>query len=213
MGDIIKKSTLYYIHDPMCSWCWGFRKTWLKVIDQVNKDIKINYVLGGLAADTDEPMPEEMQKNIRETWQRIQKEIPDTEFNYEFWSKCNPRRSTYPACRAIIAANNQHTDAASQMLLAIQQAYYLNALNPSDESVLITLAEELGLDKQQFANDLVSAETHKKLLAEFELRRQLKVSGFPSIILQKNDTRIAIELDYNHTDFIVEQIEQLVKEN
>ena len=213
MGDIIKKSTLYYIHDPMCSWCWGFRHTWLKVIEQISDDIAIRYVLGGLAADTDEPMPEEMKKNIRETWQRIQKEIPGTEFNYEFWSKCNPRRSTYPACRAIIAANNQHTDAGSQMLLAIQQAYYLNALNPSDEALLITLAEELGLNKQQFSDDLVSAETHKQLLAEFELRRKLKVSSFPSIILQKNDTCTAIELDYNHADFIVKQIEQLVNEN
>ena len=210
MGDIIKKSTLYYIHDPMCSWCWGFRHTWLKVIAKTNDDITIRYVLGGLAADTDEPMPEEMQKNIRETWRRIEKEIPGTEFNYEFWSKCNPRRSTYPACRAIIAANNQHTDAASQMLLAIQQAYYLNALNPSDESVLITLAEELGLDKQQFSDDLISAETHKKLLAEFELRRKLKVYSFPSIVLDNDNSQTILEIDYNHADFIIEQIYQLL---
>ena len=206
MGDIIKKSTLYYIHDPMCSWCWGFRHTWLKVIKQISNDIEIRYVLGGLAADTDEPMPDDMQKNIRETWQRIQKDIPGTKFNYEFWSTCKPRRSTYPACRAIIAANNQNTTAGSQMLLAIQQAYYLNALNPSDESVLITLAEGLGLDKQQFSDDLVSAETHKQLLAEFELRRKLKVYSFPSIVLQKNDRCTSIELDYNHADFIVRQI-------
>ena len=206
MGDIIKKSTLYYIHDPMCSWCWGFRQTWLKVIKQISNDIEIRYVLGGLAADTDEPMPDDMQENIRETWQRIQKDIPGTKFNYEFWSTCKPRRSTYPACRAIIAANNQNTTAGSQMLLAIQQAYYLNALNPSDESVLITLAGGLGLDKQQFSDDLVSAETHKQLLAEFELRRKLKVYSFPSIVLQKNDRCTSIELDYNHADFIVRQI-------
>ncbi|MFT6977114.1 MAG: putative protein-disulfide isomerase, partial [Shewanella psychromarinicola] len=21
-------TTLYYVHDPMCSWCWGYRPTW-----------------------------------------------------------------------------------------------------------------------------------------------------------------------------------------
>ncbi|MCW9056563.1 MAG: DsbA family protein [Gammaproteobacteria bacterium] len=212
MGDIIKNSTLYYVHDPMCSWCWGFRPVWLKVIDQL-KNIQIKYVLGGLATDTDEPMPEEMQKNIRETWQRIQKEIPGTRFNYDFWTQCKPRRSTYPACRAILAANNQTTSAGLKMLLAIQQAYYLNAQNPSDEKRLIQLAGELGLDKKQFESDLNSAETHKKLLAEFELRRKLKVYSFPSIVLEKNDIRTMIEIDYNHADFIIEQIHQLLDNN
>jgi len=212
MGDIIKNSTLYYIHDPMCSWCWGFRPVWLNVIDQL-KNIQIRYVLGGLAADTDEPMPEDMQKNIRETWQRIQKEIPGTDFNYDFWKQCKPRRSTYPACRAILAASNQTTSADIKMLLAIQQAYYLNAQNPSDDTLLIQLADELGLDKKQFESDLNSAETHKKLLAEFELRRKLKVYSFPSIVLEKNDIRTMIEIDYNHADFIIEQIHQLLDNN
>lgn len=211
MGDIIKNSTLYYVHDPMCSWCWGFRPVWLKIIDHFAERLKIRYVLGGLAADTDEPMPEDLQRTIRETWQRIQKEIPGTEFNYEFWEKCQPRRSTYPACRAVIAASHQGPDAGTKMLLAIQQAYYLHAQNPSDDSLLISLASKLGLDKQQFSHELNSAETHRELLAEFELRRKLKVYSFPSLVLQTHDNDHLLEIDYNQADRTIEQIEILLK--
>ncbi|MCK4675769.1 MAG: DsbA family protein, partial [Gammaproteobacteria bacterium] len=137
--------TLYYVHDPMCSWCWGFRPVWMHLQKALNGMVNIQYVLGGLAADTDQPMSENMQNSIRENWQRIQQDIPETEFNYDFWSLCRPRRSTYPACRAVIASKMQQSLIEKEMILAIQQAYYLDAKNPSNEDVLIQLAANIGL--------------------------------------------------------------------
>ena len=130
MKDINRMSTLYYIHDPMCSWCWGFRACWLNICKNLIDKINIQYVLGGLASDTDIPMPDEQQLIIHQTWKQIQQTIPGTEFNFNFWTECKPRRSTYPACRAIIAATNQCSSAGENMLLAIQQAYYLMQKTP-----------------------------------------------------------------------------------
>jgi len=130
------RPTLYYIHDPMCSWCWGFRNVWLQVQEQLKGQLEIHSVLGGLAADSDQAMPESMQHHIRNNWRRIQQTIPGTEFNYEFWDVCKPRRSTYPACRAVIAAGMQSVSCKNEMVLAIQTAYYINAKNPSDDPVL-----------------------------------------------------------------------------
>ncbi len=53
--------TLYYIHDPMCSWCWAFRSSWREVQSKLPAHITVEYVLGGFAKDTDQPMPVEMQ--------------------------------------------------------------------------------------------------------------------------------------------------------
>ena len=57
----LASSILYYVHDPMCSWCWGFRETWQLVLQQLPKKVHTYYLLGGLAQDSDEPMPKEMQ--------------------------------------------------------------------------------------------------------------------------------------------------------
>ncbi|MEF1187337.1 DsbA family protein, partial [Vibrio sinaloensis] len=27
------KAKLYYVYDPMCSWCWGYKPTWRAVED------------------------------------------------------------------------------------------------------------------------------------------------------------------------------------
>jgi protein-disulfide isomerase-like protein with CxxC motif len=60
-----------------------------------------------------------------------------TEFNFDFWTKCQPRRDTYKACRAVIAASQQNAEEA--MIEAIQKAYYLRAMNPSEHDSRRTL--------------------------------------------------------------------------
>lgn len=101
------KSILYYIHDPMCSWCWGFSRTLNTLLEQLPADVEVRRVLGGLASDSDLPMPDSMQQTIKSNWTRIEDTIPDVKFNFDFWEKTIPRRSTYAACRAVIAARLQ----------------------------------------------------------------------------------------------------------
>lgn len=199
---------LYYIHDPMCSWCWGFRPVLGQLQQALSGRIEVQYVLGGLAEDTDQPMPVAMQNTIKETWRRIQQEIPATEFNYDFWVKCQPRRSTYPACRAVIASKMQSAESEQQMILAIQQAYYLNAKNPSDDSVLIKLAEDIGLDLDIFVSDFRSEKCRDQLEKEMLLTRDLYVSSFPALVLSHNSTETMIHIDYNDSEHILQQIFQ-----
>ncbi len=186
---------LYYVHDPMCSWCWGFRPTWLKITAALETNIEVKYILGGLASDTNEPMPKAMQNDISSYWRKIQSHIPNTEFNFDFWGKCQPRRSTFPACRAVISAKSQNFE--FEMIESIQHAYYLNARNPSNDATLVSLAEELGLDGVKFSSDLNSPETQQKLDEEISFSKEIGVQGFPSMILEKNGMYQYVPLDYN----------------
>lgn len=197
---------LYYIHDPMCSWCWGFTRTWSRVKENLNSDIEIIYVLGGLAPDNNEIMDERMREYIQLNWKKIEKRIPGTKFNYNFWQECQPRRSTYPACRAILATNNQDKNLELDMIEKIQQGYYLQAKNPSEDSVLIDFAGELGLDIKRFKVDLNSKETNKKLMHNIELAGSLSIYGFPSLIIHANNTSKHIVIDYNDHTAILNQI-------
>ena len=199
-------STLFYVHDPMCSWCWGFRKTWGSVTQRLPEHVDVKYLLGGLAPDSSDPMPQDMQISIRDTWRTIQKEIPGTEFNFDFWELCKPRRSTYPSCRAVIAIKKQNLLMEKTMILAIQEAYYLHARNPSDNDVLIDLADKLGLDTEQFSNDLSSAETQEELMSEIQFSRELGTQGFPSLIFETKNSRKLLSLDYNYPDAILKQL-------
>ena len=194
----------------MCSWCWGFRPTWAVIKANLPKEVEVKYLLGGLAPDSSETMPESMQSDIAGYWRRIQQHIPGTQFNFDFWDKCEPRRSTYPACRAVIAARKQNPDIELDMIEKIQHAYYMGAQNPSDDSTLIRIAKSLGLDEQHFAADLNAAETQQQLESEMIMGRQLGAQGFPSLILAKDGQAQYLPLDYNSADNVLNMIKSAI---
>ncbi|NRP09884.1 DSBA-like thioredoxin domain protein [Marinobacterium sp. xm-d-509] len=192
--------------DPMCSWCWAFSKTldnWL----QQHPDLDVLWVMGGLAPDSDEPMPQSMREAIASTWQRIESQT-GTRFNYDFWHNNTPRRSTYPSCRAVIAAGELHPQGRQLMSKAIQQAYYLEAKNPSDTNILIERAASIGLDEIQFAELLSSELIDSKLNSELELCKSLGVQGFPALLLVDNESITPLALGYSTLDKIEKRFQE-----
>lgn len=204
-------ATLYYAVDPMCSWCWGFKPTWTALCKELPSTINVRNIMGGLAPDSDDPMPQDMQVYLQQTWQRIETTIPGTRFNFDFWTTNTPRRSTYPSCRAVLAARMQSREFENPMLLAIQTAYYLDAKNPSDIPVLIELAGTIGCDVEQFTNDIKSAEVNELLHTEMQFARTLGAQGFPSLIFESlNGSRHVLNIGFGDSTRILEQVESLI---
>jgi len=199
---------LWYVHDPMCSWCWGYRQTWLRLQEQLPAEISVHYLLGGLATDSDAPMPAPLRSHLQQTWQAVQHKTGAT-FNFDFWRLNTPRRSTYPACRAVIAAQQQNAEHA--MILAIQQAYYLQARNPSDLDTLEQLAQALPLNAPQFARDLRSPATETELQRQISQSQSLPIEGFPSLVLEKDSVFHALALDYGDEHTTLSQIDYLLE--
>ncbi len=201
---------LIYIHDPMCSWCWGFRSRLQELLEHLPRGIKVTRLLGGLAPDSDQPMPEQMQRILQNTWRQIEQSIAGTQFNHEFWTHCRPRRSTWPACRAVVAARELDPELEPTMIEAIQRAYYLEARNPSDADTLISLAEILGLDGPLFGALLDAPATHALLAKEITRARSMGADSFPSLRLQIAGSCWPIPVDYGEYAPMLDAIRQLI---
>ena len=200
--------TLYYVHDPMCSWCYAFKPTLDELRKKLNSNIKIINVVGGLAKHSDEVMPKDVQEKIENIWYEI-KRVVGTKFNHDFWKKCIPRRSSYLACQATILARYENKE--DEMIEAIQNAYYLNAQNPSDASTLIMLAKQIGMDEKKFEEDLKSDKIEEDLQYELNFRRSLNVKNFPSLILKYKKELYPINIKYNDYKSMLEQINDMVE--
>lgn len=202
------KAKLIYIYDPMCSWCWGYAPAWHELKQALDGMVTIEYRVGGLAVDSSAPMPEHMQHMLQNTWHTIGNKL-GTKFNFDFWHTCQPRRSTYPACRAALLARKVKKEA--QMLEAIQHAYYLQARNPSNNIVLAELAQELGIaTKEDFEQQLTSPNLDKELMTEIAGVRALPIQGFPSLVLIAHGSIYPISIDYIHWQLTYSTIERIV---
>jgi len=207
----MSKAVLYYVYDPMCSWCWGYQPTWEKLQLLLNTQcadkLHVEYVLGGLAPDSDVPMSIEMQLFLQQTWSKIHQQLGAT-FNFDFWTTCTPKRSTYPACRAILVAREFGLE--NEMLQAIQQGYYLHAKSPSELETLTGFARQIGLQTDLFESKIKSPLIKKQLIDEIQMARQLPIQGFPSLVLKLNGKNHAIGLDYLQPETSLQQIQTII---
>ena len=97
------------------------------------------------------------------------------------------------------------------MILAIQQAYYLRALNPSDDETLVQLAGEIGLDQADFLQLLNSEETKLALAHEIEATHAMGIRSYPSLVLKTSQTSYwPISIDYTNHHAMLEQIALLI---
>lgn len=196
----------------MCSWCWGFAPTWEALKTALapmveSGELTIKPVLGGLAVDSDVPMPAEMKQMLESTWANITAKL-GTEFNHNFWRTCQPRRSTYPACRACLVARDDGLEA--EMYKQIQHAYYLQAKNPSDMDTLADCAEQIGLSRDAFITAMAETQASGRLEKEIQQARQMRLNSFPSFALILDDRAFPIELDYQDPNNMLRQIKQLI---
>ena len=96
------------------------------------------------------------------------------------------------------------------MILAIQEAYYLAAKNPSDDETLVELALSLGLDRERFQQLLNAPETQKQLDDEIQQSRGMGVNSFPSLVLQQGKSAWPVPVDYSTVKSMLETIDLLL---
>ena len=201
---------LYYFHDPMCSWCYAFSAALNTIETKLPDSIELIKIVTGLAPDSMTPMTTELQKTIQAHWKKIEQTVPNVTFNYDFWHKNTAIRSTYPACRAVLAAKNQSDDFENEMISQIQHAYYKNAENPALMDVLIKCAQRCDIDIPYFIDDLMGQEIENELQKQIEFTRQLSVFSYPSLRLESNNTINPVSINYIDAESMMKQILKLV---
>lgn len=204
---------LLYVMDPMCGWCYGFQPE-LEAFLKRYPLAEVDWIMGGLAPDTDQPMDENLKATISAYWYQIETKCR-VNFNHDFWRLNTPYRSTYSACRAVISAESLKEKSAPQMVKAIQSAYYLEAKNPALNETLLACARLIEIDEDAFRAEFASEETEQKLQQHIQLSRHLQVSGFPALFyIDSQHQAFPLTLGYcdvNNLELQLKNIEQLAE--
>ena len=177
---------LWYFADPMCSWCWGFSLVIETLRDDYRERMKIALVLGGLRHET-EPMTAAQRDDILHHWRAVQARTGQP-FRFDNALPEGFVYDTEPACRAVATAGGIEPSLTFPLFKAIQTAFYAGGRDVTQPGVLADLAAELGIDARAFLRDFDSDAARARTQAHFRQARQAGVRGFPTLIVQQDDT-------------------------
>lgn len=181
MAGETRTPALFYLADPMCSWCWGFSPVVGQLAKEYADRTDLRVIAGGLFPGTEAPMDRHFKASVREHWGHVE-ERTGQPFDFSFFERDNFVYNTEPACRAVVAARELAPDRVLEMLHGLHQAFYRHNRDITDPGIASEVAAEIGLDVGEFHRALESDEIRTRTREDFHLARELGMRGFPTLM-------------------------------
>lgn len=192
---------LIYVMDPMCSWCWGFAPV-IDAIGQAFPGLPLHLVAVGLRPGVTDPLQDSTRRALAEHWSAVGEAsgqlllTPDAlpaGFIY----------NTEPACRTLVVARRLDAARAWSLVRLVQEAFYTQAMDVTQGSALLVLAERAGYDREAFQAAFVSAAAHAEVAGDFAWAGGLGISGFPTLLAERNGMLALLSNGYQPVDRVV----------
>lgn len=176
--------------DPICTWCWASEPVLRKLEYKLGLDI--DFVMGGLVGDIRDfgngPMTmKDLNQMIYDHWVKAAKShhMPLGTRDLGIFTEDNP--SSYLQNMAYKAGQLEDELLAKKLLRRIREATFCDGLNTGDINVLVYLADEIGLDQDNFVINMQGARVQEDFLKDKALAQAYGINGFPSYTINYND--------------------------
>nr|ACY24826.1 DsbA thioredoxin domain protein [uncultured organism] len=187
---------LHYINDPLCGWCYAAAPLISAAAEIPQFNIQLH--CGGLWINEHRrPLGKALRDYVKPLDERIQL-LTGQPFGERYFNGLlldNSRvLDSEPLIHAMLAVEKAGGSALT-MLQRIQQTHYRDGIWTGSVAVLAELAAEQSISTEQFirAKEQVNVVAH--MAATQKLMARLGVSGYPSIVLQMDDSWQVIALN------------------
>jgi len=186
--------------DPYSIWCWGCEPAIRRVEWVYAGSVDLEIRMGGLFEDFT-PMREQFSRMSGGKWKDSVLAFMDAVAEHHRMPM-NPRammetiddfRSTWPACEAVKAAEQQGTPLGRRFLRRMREAALLDGRAIHRASVQQQIASEVGLHIGKFAKALEDGSARQAFEADLAECRARGVTGFPTFDCGRSDVSLRIE--------------------
>jgi putative protein-disulfide isomerase len=177
---------LIYFADPMCSWCYGFSRVVAAIRDAFGAGLPIRLVMGGLHPGAEAPLNDEVRARIEAEWRQVH-ESTGLPFDSAGLRREGFIYDTDPAARAVVVIRREDPELALTYLVRVQQAFYAEGRDVTNETVLALLASEYGLDADAFLAAWASEPAQQETWRDYAISQHAGVDGFPTLVAGPNE--------------------------
>ena len=212
------KKTIYYCYDAYCGWCYGFSPVMKKIAEAYKDEFEIEVLSGGMLIGEQVQPISKIAPYIQSAYKRVE-ELTGIKFGEDFlWHINNPEQSDWrmnsekPAI-ALCIFKEYYPFRQLEFASDLQYALNYEGRDLDDNEAYRHLLEKYSIQPETFYEKLQSDEYKEQAYYEFELCKQLQVSGFPALLMQLNESKFyLLARGYTAYEELQERIENILKE-
>jgi putative protein-disulfide isomerase len=178
--------TIVYANDPLCGWCFAIGPSLNEARANLGSEVQWRIECGGLVTgDRVRPIASDREYLVAGFAQV--KAASGRVTGEPYWSDV-VRPGTWisnsePACRAVLLVQQLQPDVAMSFSHALTDALYLDGRTPDNPENLRVVADQFGLNAEEFVASWASPEAIEMTATAFAHARQIGVTTYPSLFL------------------------------
>lgn len=183
---------LTFFHDVICPFCYMTSKRLKKVVNEFKGEVIVKHKAFAIISSLEDlkaiaPTEEDARQVFLNEFSILKRYIPD----YDPEKVIGKGKIKYvwsiPPLIACKAAEFQKGDEGHwEYFDRAQDKFFLEGEDITDEKVLVSIAEEIGLDVNKFKEDLNAKRTKLAVIEDEEEAKAMGIRGVPAILV--NDT-------------------------
>jgi putative protein-disulfide isomerase len=204
-GKFFMKPILYYCYDAYCGWCYGFSPVIRQLFTDYSRQISFEVLSGGMILPA-KPQPIGVMAGYIRSAYKIVEDRTGIRFGEDWlWHINHPEESDWhpnsekPAI-ALCVFKDYYPELAVLFATDMQIALHQEGRDLCDDEAYRHLLEKYSIPAEGFYEKLHSSSYRERAYEDFELVRQLKVTGFPTVFLQVSESRLHL-ITRGYTDF------------
>jgi len=213
------KPILIYCYDAWCGWCYGFSPVIKSLHEKYKNQFDFETLSGGMIPVESTQHIGKIAGYIKDAYKTVE-EMTGIRFGDDFlWHINNPDLSDwYPnsemAAIAMSILKDFNPDRSIEFAADLQFALYSEGRDLTDPEAYQHLIEKYEFDPKVFYENLKSDEYKEKAYYDFSLIKQLNVTGFPTLFIQTNESKLyMISRGYSDEKSIEKRIQDIMLEN
>jgi putative protein-disulfide isomerase len=120
------------------------------------------------------------------------------------------RMNSLPPAIALAVIREQFPEKSLAFAHALHDMIYVQGHSPEDQEALANTAENFGFDRGLFLNKLNVEKYEDLAKQDFMYAQQLQVTGYPALIVEKDDQLYLMAKGYTPKEVLFEQLEKLL---
>ena len=196
---------LIYCYDAYCGWCYGFSPVMKKVEEAYKDRLQIEVLSGGMVLPEQPVHIGATAEYIKGAYKTVE-DYTGIKFGEDYlWHINNHDQSDWfpssekPAI-ALCIFKELFPDQQVSFASDLQYSLHYEGRDLTDHEAYRHLLDKYNIPADDFYGKLASAEYRDKAYYEFQLCKQLQVTGFPQVLMQLTESKFHL-LAKGYTDY------------
>ena len=207
------KDTIYYVYDPLCSWCYGFSPVMKKLKNSYDNEFNFEVISGGMQSG-DRKQPVSVIRDYLKGAYKNVTERTGVEFGDKFMKVLDDGTrilDSIPPSIALSVIKELKPEETLNFAAIIQEAIYYDGMDWNLVEAYFPYLEKYNIDPDEFMKKFEDPFYKEKTLEDFKLASNFGVTGFPTVILKKDDKYYLLAQGFVPFEQLNASVEQILK--